>query len=213
MKVVGLGAGGHARVMIEILAANRDVEIVGLLGVADEVGRTVMGLNVLGGDQMLPNLVASGVSGAFIGVGSVADSSLRRLLYQRVMKQKLTLIPVVHPSAIVSPSARLGAGPVVMAGVIVNAGADVGANVILNTGAIVEHDVRIGDHCHIAPGACIGGEVTIGAGTHVGIGAVIRQGLRIGSGVVIGAGAVVVDDVSDGATVAGVPARPLARSS
>ena len=213
-KVVGFGGGGHARVVLEILAANRDIEIAGLLVAnGDEAGHTVAGVRVLGGDDRLAEAIAGGATAAFIGVGSVGDSSRRRALYERAVQHGLTLLPVIHPSAIVSPSARIGAGPTVMAGVIVNAAAEIGANVILNTGAIVEHDVRIGDHCHIAPGARIGAGVSIGSGSHIGIGAIVRQGQRIGSGAIIGAGAVVVHDVSDDVTVAGVPARPLARTS
>jgi sugar O-acyltransferase (sialic acid O-acetyltransferase NeuD family) len=210
IKVVGLGAGGHARVMLEILAGNSELEIVGLLtATAEERGTIVLGVPVLGDDQLLPGLIAKGVAAAFIGVGSTGQSARRRELYDRAIGLGLRVVAAVHPSAILSPSADLGASPTIMAGVIVNAGARLGVNVILNTGAIVEHDVRIGDHCHVAPGARIGGDVRIGNGSHIGLGAAVRQGQRIGAGVVIGAGAVVVDDVPDGAVVAGVPARPL----
>jgi sugar O-acyltransferase (sialic acid O-acetyltransferase NeuD family) len=213
IKVVGFGAGGHARVMLEILAAGREIEVVGLLTAkTGDAGQTVAGVRVLGDDHLLAGLIDEGVTAAFIAVGSIGDSTRRRALYELALQHKLALLPVIHPSAIVSPSARVGAGPTIMAGVIVNAAADIGANVILNSGAIVEHDVRIGDHSHIAPGARIGAGVSIGAGSHIGIGAAVRQGQRIGAGAIVGAGAVVVHDVPDGATVAGVPARPLERT-
>jgi UDP-perosamine 4-acetyltransferase len=209
IKAVGLGAGGHAKVMLEILLLDPQLEICGLLASSPgEIGRTLCGVGVIGEDGLLPSLVQQGVTHAFIGVGSTANSETRRGLYERATRAGLTMLSAVHPSAVISPSATIGAGATIMAGVIVNASARIGANVILNTGAIVEHDAVVGDHCHIAPGATVGGGVSIGPGSHIGIGAVVRQGQRIGSNAVVGAGAVVVSDVADGETVIGVPARP-----
>jgi UDP-perosamine 4-acetyltransferase len=211
---IGLGAGGHAKVVLEILKRDPRLHIRGLLAASSpEVGSPVLGIPVIGNDALLPSLIAEGVTHAFIGVGSTGSTALRRELYERATGLGLTLLSAVHPSAIISPSAEIGAGATIMAGVIVNASARIGANVILNTGAIVEHDVEVGDHCHVAPGAIVGGGARLGAGSHVGIGAVVRQGQRIGSNVVIGAGAVVVSDIADGLTVMGVPARARVDSS
>lgn len=118
------------------------------------------------------------------------------------------LAVVVHPSAVLSPSARLGAGSVVLAQAAVNAEARLGRGCIVNTGASVDHDCRLGDGVHVCPGAALAGDVHVGARTWIGIGAAICQGVAIGSDVIIAAGAVVVDDVADGVTVMGVPARP-----
>jgi UDP-2-acetamido-3-amino-2,3-dideoxy-glucuronate N-acetyltransferase len=49
-------------------------------------------------------------------------------------------------------------------------------------------------------------------GASIGSGAVILCGVTIGEGAMVGAGAVVTHDVPPGATVAGVPARLMARS-
>jgi len=73
----------------------------------------------------------------------------------------------------------------------------------------VEHDSFLEAHVHIAPGAILGGEVHIGQGAHIGMSATVRQGIAVGEGAVIGAGAVVVNDVADGVTVVGNPARPI----
>lgn len=214
VKVLGAGAGGHARVVIEILRAIGGYEIVGLLDARTDLrGTEVLGIPVLGDDTLLRSLHDTGVRDAFIGVGSTADTGSRRRLYDRVRGLGFHLVRAIHPSAVIAPSARMGDGPTIMACAVVNAAAQIGNNVIINTGAIIEHDCVIGDHVHVATGARLAGGVRVGEGTHVGIGSSVREGIRIGHRAVIAAGAVLIEDVPDGVIVAGVPARVLRKVS
>jgi sugar O-acyltransferase (sialic acid O-acetyltransferase NeuD family) len=208
IRVVGFGAGGHAKVVIEILRSIQEYEIAGLLDTRKELwGTSVLGVEVLGDDSMTADLKKRGIDHAFIGVGTVGDALPRRQLYEKVSNFGFKIVPAIHAAAIVSSSAMISDGPTIMAGAIVNAEAIIGNNVIVNTGAIVEHDCVIGDHVHIATGARLAGGVHVGPGSHIGIGAVVRQEIRIGEGAIVGAGAVVVKDVPAGTTVVGVPAK------
>lgn len=208
IPVIGFGAGGHAKVVIEILRSMQAYEVVGLLDPQEELWSTrVLGVEVLGDDSLILKLRQRGINHAFIGVGSVGDVKPRRQLYEKVADFGFQIVAAMHATAVVSPSATIGAGPTLMADAIVNANAVIGNNVIVNTGAIVEHDCVIGDHTHIATGARLAGGVHVGPGSHVGIGAVVRQEIRIGAGAIVGAGAVVIRDVPDFKTVIGVPAR------
>jgi len=207
IPVIGFGAGGHAKTIIEILRSMPAYEIVGLLDTQIERGANALGVEVLGDDSMMAELRARGIEHAFIGVGTVGDAQPRRQLYEKVVSAGFQIVPAIHVAAIVSASAQIGAGPTIMAGAIVNANTVIGDNVIVNTGAIVEHDCVIGDHTHIATGARLAGGVHVGPCSHIGIGAAIRQDIKIGEGVIVGAGAVVVRDVPDFKTVIGVPAR------
>jgi UDP-perosamine 4-acetyltransferase len=210
--VVGLGAGGHAKVVIETLRLDGRYEIIGLLDRnPDLLGKSVLGVPILGDDEELPVLKARGVECFFVGLGGVVSLAPRRRLYESALGLGLEPVPVLHPGAFISPSAVLGQGPTVMAAAVVNAQARIGENVILNTGAIVEHDCVIGSHVHIATGARLAGDVVIGEETLIGAGAVVRQGLRIGPRALVGAGAVVVKDVPGGQMVVGNPARPRER--
>lgn len=209
-RVIGIGAGGHAKVVLEILRNNPDEQIVGMLDRNEELwGKQCLDVPVLGGDDLLKNLFSEGIHHAFIGVGTTGSTKSRQELYALATNIGFHFVSAIHPQAIISPSAQIGAGVAVTAGAIINPGVRIGDNVIINTGSIIEHDCFIGDHVHVATGALIAGGVTVGDGSHIGIGACVRQGLQIGRNAIIGAGAVVVDDVTDNNVVVGNPARIL----
>lgn len=207
IRVIGLGAGGHAKVLIDILRRAGDFEIVGLLDPA-RAGEIIAGVPILGDDEQLHTMRISGVTAVFIGVGGVGDNSIRMALYEKALAAKFDLVNAIHPTAIVAPSVKFGQGVAIMAGAILNPDVRIGDNVIINTGAIVEHDCEIGSHAHISPGAVLSGGVRVGLGAHVGVGATVRQYIQLGDGAIVGAGAVVVKDVPPRSVVVGVPARP-----
>ncbi len=140
---------------------------------------------------------------------SIGDCAVRWDKHQALQAAGAPLVTVVHPTAVVSPYAELGAGTVVMAGAVVNIDTAVGQAGIINTGATVDHDCRLGNAVHICPGAHISGNVQVGHGSWVGVGAAVKQNMTIGQRVMVGAGAVVVHSVPDGLTVVGNPAVPL----
>ena len=210
IEIIGIGAGGHAKVVIDILNIMTGYELIGLLD-SDQTlwGTRVMGVEVLGDDSLLDQLHREGVGLAFIGVGSTSDTRLRARLYRDVTAKGLQIVGALHPNAVIASSAVIGDGVTVMAGAVINPGAKLGVNVIVNTSSVVEHDCVIGDHSHIATGARLAGTVMVGRGSHIGAGAVVRQDINIGEETVVAAGAVVISDVADRTVVAGVPAQIL----
>ena len=204
MRIVIVGAGGHAKVVLDSLVASGVYEIVGLTD-SDQSkwGTLVGGYPVLGDDDVLPTLRGEGVDGAIIALGS---NRMRACLFEHAMTLGFKMVNAIHPRSWASSSAQIGDGVVVMAGAVINSDAKVGNNVIINTGATVDHDCRIGDHAHIAPGCHLGGNVQVGTGTLVGIGASVIPDKRIGQWSIVGAGAVVVRDLPDNCVAIGVPA-------
>ena len=168
-----------------------------------------MGVPVLGGDDLLPEIADQGARHFFVGLGGIGDNGPRIRLFELATEYGLKPIDIIHSRAIISPSAELGQGASVMAGALINSCAQLGTNVIVNTGAIVEHDCIIGDHVHIATGGRLSGMVRVGSQAHIGAGATVIQDIGIGEKAIVGAGAVVIRDVPPNVTVVGCPAQIL----
>jgi sugar O-acyltransferase (sialic acid O-acetyltransferase NeuD family) len=204
-RIIVFGAGGHAKVVLDaILTADPNAEIAVLDDAAGRASTRLLGLPVLGGRAWLEeNWAGVGVVPA-IG-GNAARDSLLAWLSERGRP----LVSVIHPRAIISPHAVIGAGSFVAPGAVINADAAIGEAVIINTAASVDHDCKIGASAHIGPGVRLCGGVAVGARTIIGVGAVVIPGVVIGADAVVGAGSVVHRNVEAGVTVAGCPARPL----
>ena len=205
-----IGAGSHARVLIDALEAT-GAKVVGLLDAdVSLAGGKVMGYPVLGGDDVLRQH-APGSVGLVNAIGSVDSMRLRKSVYEKLRSAGHVFASVIHPRATLSRHAVAAQGVQLMAGAIVQAGASLGEDTIVNTGATVDHDCVIGAHVHIAPGVTLSGNVLVGDETHVGAGTTVIQGVRIGAGCTVAAGAVVLRDVRDGTRVKGLPAREFSR--
>ena len=209
IRLAGLGAGGHARVVIDALQLLGGYQIQLLDQNPSTWGETVLGAPVLGGDSLLPELFSDGIRAGFVGVGGVRNNAPRRRLFEMLRDHGFDVIRITHPQACVARAVEIGCGTVIMAGAIVNVSVHIGSNVLINTGAIVEHDCQLGDHVHVATGARLAGGVRVLSGAHIGIGASVLQKITIGENAVIGAGSVVLRDVPDGTVVVGIPGREI----
>lgn len=186
------GASGHAKVIIDILKANK----IGVKALIDDNEK----LSSLLGAPVL-HKKTTGISPLIISIG---NNEVRKKIATTLVADYAVAI---HPSAIVSDSVNIGQGTVIMQGAIVQIDSHVGEHSIINTGASVDHDCKIGNFTHIAPHSTLCGNVTVGEGAWIGAGATIIQGVTIGKWATVGAGAVVIKDVPDYAVVAGVPAK------
>tara|TARA_R110002049_G_scaffold295113_4_gene482289 strand:+ start:13826 stop:14482 length:657 start_codon:yes stop_codon:yes gene_type:complete len=202
-----LGAGTHARVVLDALRAGGD-PVAGCLDPSKPTGPWPSGVPWLGGDDHLDTLTP-GDWRLINCMGSTGDTNLRQRVFQDAVARGFSFAVVRHPSAIIAQDVVIGQGCQVLAGAIVQTGARLGVNVLVNTGAIVEHDADIADHVHIAPGVTLSGNVSVGVGVHLGTGVVVKQGVTIGANAVIGVGAIVIADVPVGACYVGNPARAM----
>jgi sugar O-acyltransferase (sialic acid O-acetyltransferase NeuD family) len=209
------GGGGHGKVVADLIRATGGT-IIGFV----DADPDKLGLVVEPGGSRVVLTEAEFLAGIAAGdplperasaVAIAIGENRRRFDGFCRLRDRVQMPPVVHDSAIVSTSSRIGPATVLMPNVVVNAETRIGAAVIVNTGAIVEHDCVIGDGAHLAPRSAIAGAVTIGERVLLGLGAVVIPGRSIGDDAVVGAGGVVVRDIEPAVTVAGSPARRLHR--
>jgi acetyltransferase EpsM len=202
-ELIIVGAGGHAKVVLDVALAN-NVTVLGFLDDHATVAPDPR-YQLFGTVNMLEDLMVRHPSSqVFIAIG---DNRVRRQIDRDLLKGRRVAPALIHPFGCVSSSAQFGNGAILMPGVVVNAGTRVGRHAILNTSCSVDHDCSIGDYAHISPGAHLAGAVTVGEGCHVGTGASVIPGVRIGDWAVIGAGAVVTTDIPPRSVAVGVPAR------
>ncbi len=206
-RVAVVGAGGHAKVIIDLLRAGGH-EVVACLDAGRE-GQVVNGVPVLGAEAaVLPVLAADGVAAAFIALG---DNRLRRKVAATVEAMGFEIVSAIGKTAVISPSASLGKGCAIMEGTVINADARIGDFAIINTNASIDHDCQIGAFAHIAPGSALAGTVTVGDAVFMGVGSRAIPGITIAEGAIVGAGAVVVRDIGSPSTWVGVPARQISK--
>jgi len=209
MNIVIIGAGGHGRVVLDILRNNHQFDIAGFLdGNLALHGKEICGLEVLGDLSIVDQLNEQCVGGAIVAIG---DNKIRNIYAQQLKTVGINLVSAIHPSVNIAQTAEVGKNVVIAAGANICTLAKINDSAIINTGCIIDHESIIHRAAHICPGVRIAGHVTVRPYAFVGIGATIIQGITIGEGAVVGAGAVVVQDVPAFTTVVGVPAKVIKR--
>lgn len=177
-KILLIGGGGHCHSVIDVIEQQGAYEIYGVVDVPEKVGSQVLGYQVVGSDDDLPELLQH-CPNAIITLGQLKSNALRVKLFAAAKQIGFALPAIISPLAYVSPHAKIGAGTVVMHQALVNANATIGENCIINTKALIEHDATIGDHCHIATAAVINGGVVVGENTFVGSNSVVVQEAQV----------------------------------
>jgi acetyltransferase EpsM len=198
--IIIYGGGGHGKSLIDLLRSLGNYRILGIID--DGLGNgTIMGLPILGGAEALPALYRQGIHLAVNAVGGIGNVTIRIQVFERLRSAGFTCPAVVHPSAVVEPSAQLAEGVQVFPLAYVGSEAQVGYGAIINTGAIVSHDCRLGEYANLSPGAILAGEVSVGSAVLIGMAATVNLRTQIGSGARIGNGATVKSDVPEGGLV------------
>lgn len=196
-----IGAGGHGVVVADT------AELLGwrIAFFDDHAEGDVAGWPLIGTLSALFD-TPKRVGGAIVAIG---NNSVRLDLTRQLMAAGVDVTTIVHPSAIVSSRATIGAGTFLAAAAVVNVGSRLGLATIVNTGATVDHDCVIADGVHLSPGVHLSGTVVIGEQTWLGTGSSVRNNVVIGRDSIIGVGSAVVADIGDGVVAHGVPAHTV----
>jgi sugar O-acyltransferase (sialic acid O-acetyltransferase NeuD family) len=203
-NLVLIGGGGHCKSVIDV-AESAGWTISGILDIAVNVGKTVLGYKIIGTDEQIFEFVHE--NWFLVTVGQIKDPGLRIKLHEKIILANGRLATIIASDAHVSKHSIIGEGTVIMHKAIVNVGAKIGMGCIINTVSNIEHDTMIGDYCHISTGAMINGDCSIGQETFIGSGVVVSNGVSIAPRCIIAAGAVVRKNIPVSGIYAGNPAR------
>lgn len=200
-----IGAGGHSKVIRDIILASQKYKIIAIL---DDKYKNVTNdkLTIKGPIEYAKNLFENHNSEFVIAVG---DNKVRKEIVKLLNIPDSSYSTLVHPTAFISPSVKLGFGVVVMPQALINADSIVGNHVIINSSASVGHDTILGDFVHISPNSTLTGGSQVGEGTQIGAGAVLIPCKQIGEWSMVGAGSTVTKDIPSKCLVVGCPAKVI----
>ncbi|MGX0915690.1 acetyltransferase [Staphylococcus hominis] len=199
--IVLIGKGGHSKVIKDIIEEDKQYYVAGYLDHA--INEYYMDKEVF--YDNLDNIEKYKDKCFF--VIAIGNNYVRQKLFKSLDIPVNQYAILVHPSAIVSSSAKVGYGTVVMPYAVINADTTIGKHVIINTGAIIEHDNNIADYVHVSPNATLAGGVTVGEASHIAINAGVLPLVEVGNNCIVGAGATVINHVKSESTVIGTPAK------
>lgn len=198
-----ISGGGVAKMCIDVIQQTKAFNIHGITDPNEKAGTHIMGVEVLGNDDLLTELFHQGYMTAVNAIGGIANDNksdlffLRKRIFKNLKNIGFFVPNLIHPSASIEPSALLGEGNIVLAGASIGSEAQIGDDCIINTGAIVSHDCVIGNHVKLSPGCILAGNVHIGENSLIGMGVTIYIGVKIGKNVIISNGKNIFQDVPD----------------
>lgn len=201
-NVIILGAGGHAKVIADIIQKSGD-SVYGFLDDNIDIGTHIIDSYKVIGKINDCNKFKNTIDNIKFVIG-IGNNSIRKQIGE---KYNLDYYIAIHPTACVGMEVSIDNGTVIMPYACINASSKIGKHCIINTGALIEHDNKISDYVHISPNAALAGSVTVGEGTQVGINATVKNNINITNDCIIGAGAVVVKNIDKSGIYVGVPAK------
>lgn len=207
-KIILIGAGQHARVVLYNIKIQDKYEVAGILD-SDKmkIGQSIEGVQIIGTYDNIEEYKESyHTNKFFIAFGNM---KYRRKVYEQFVEHGWEAVNIIHPNAVISPDVHLGNGILIECGCLVTPNATIGNNVVINTGSQVNHDNMVKDHVYIASGVILSGGVTIGENVLLDDGVIVSLGRCVGSDTIVGAGAVVTRDIPESVVAYGNPAKVI----
>ena len=203
MDIALIGYGGHSKVIYDIITMQKNK----VIGIFDDKHRSLKmkGDAFLAPIDYVQDVLKMNPNIRF--VIAIGNNKIRKQMFERLAMPIEYYATCIHPSACVSPSAKVGNGSVIMPQAVINADSVIGSHTIINTGAVVEHDNDIVDFVHISPRSTLTGGVKVEDGVHLGSASVVIPQVTLGKWSVIGAGSTVIHSIPEHVMAVGLPAQ------
>ena len=214
-KVILIGAGQHCNVVMYNMAAEGRYETACIAEVDESKWNTIINGVVVEPFKNFDEPAMRKIEEKyqtnlfFISFGAMR---WRKPVYEYLSCHGWEAVSIIHPNAVVSPTAKIGKGVLVESGCLVTPSPIIGNNVVINTGSQVNHDNVVEDHVYIASGVILSGGVTIGENTLLDDGVIVTLGRRVGKDSLIGAGGIVTKDVPNGVVAYGNPCKVIRKN-
>ena len=210
-RILIVGAGGFGR---EALLWAREAwpdaieKVVGFLSAKSDV--------LDGHDCVLPILgdpaeFSPAAGDAF--VLAIGIPTVRRRVAETLEARGAQFTVLVHPTAVIAPTARVGRGAVICPFAIVSDAATIEPFTLLNFHSSLGHDAIVGEFGVLSPYATLGGGAQLGADGFMGLHSSVGPGCRIGARSKISANSCALSDAPNDSLIFGSPGRvsPLLR--
>ncbi len=207
MKIIIIGAGGHSKVIVDIIQNEQKHEIAGFIDNNLPIGHKVLDYKVLGKEEEINTLINK--HNIFGGIIAIGDNFMRSNIEKKIKQlcNEFRFVNCIHPKSHVAFDVVMGEGNVVMAGATINTSSEIGNHCIFNTNCSIDHDNKIANFASIAPNAVTGGNVEVGEFSAIGIGATVKHNISIGYNCIIGASSLVNKDTKPNSVYFGMPAK------
>lgn len=201
--LVLIGGGGHCKSIIDSLLENNNYDDIVITDPGAEVGSKIMGIELVGTDDCLKELYEKGYKDAFISIGSIKNTIVRRKIYDNAKIIGFSFPSIIDKTAIVSRFSHIDSGVFIGKNAVVNAEAHIGKQCIINSSSLIEHECLIGDFTHVAVGAVICGKVNVGNDCFIGANATVIHEISIGERAVVAAGSIITKNLDGNAIYIG----------
>lgn len=207
-KLVIIGASELGSLVKYYAEDSGDYKVVGYYDDFKTKDTRLNGIKIIGTVNNVLNDFHSNIfEYLFIAIGY--NHMDKRKYYFNQFKDSIPFPNIIHRSAYIDSSVKLGKGNIVFPGCVVDCFSELKDNILLNTGVSIAHHTTIQSHCFIAPGVSFAGRVNIGESCFIGIGSIITDLVNISKGCIIGGGSLVFNNTEPDQLLYGSPAKVI----
>lgn len=214
-KIIIFGCGGHTKIVLDCIKLGKNYTPIGFIDEKNHDLAISKKIKYLGSLKNFNNIIKGHEPHNLLGVVAIGSNIVRRKIVSKINKlnNKFKWANIIHPSAVISETAKIGTGNMILAGSIICSETKIHNHVSINTGTYIDHNNVFFDFSSTGPGVVTGGNVKVGAQSFLGIGCAIRHNITIGSNTVIGGQSFVCKNCKSDSLYYGIPTKRIKKRS